>query len=1013
MRSLLQWSVILLATGAAAQDAVPQDSPPSTEVAQPAAQAPAPAGRTVTGRVVDAQTGRPLAGATVTFDTTPVIAVDADEQGRFRADGVPDEQVTVRGYAMDYVTEDLVLPAGVTELTVRLASGFSEEIVVVGRATDVARKNLANAVSTVKGSELTNGAPAQTVESALQGKVAGANIQSNGGAPGGGLQLKLRGVSTINGRSDPLYVVDGVIVSDTAIPNGISAVTKSSSGSNASSTQDAQVNRIADINPEDIENIEILKGASAAAIYGSKASNGVVIITTKRGRSSESNEPAINFAQRVGVYQLSNKLGTRRFNSAEEAESVWGAAGRDAYTGAFYDHEEQLAGGLAPARETSLSATGSLNQGRTTYYASGLLRDDEGIVERTGYEKQSLRVNLTQKVGERAEVRVNTNLTHSLAARGISNNDNSGTSHYVVFASTPSFMNLGAAGDGTYPLNPFIGAGTNPLQTAAMMQNDEDVWRMLGSATLEWKLFKSDDDTQSLTFFSDFGMDRFQQKNTLLFPPELNFEPVDDGLPGTSLFATSENLNLNGGVNLVHSYKPQGSALNSATTSAGVQLEQRGLDTLYLVARNLNAGMPNVDSGTNQNATQRRNKIRDRGVYIQEELLMLDERLTLAAALRGEQSSVNGDVNKLYLYPKVATAYRLQVLPSVFNEFKLRAAYGQTGNQPLYGMKFSGLNATGNIEGQPGLVGTGIAGDPNIRPERQHEVELGMDLVALDGDAYFEFTVYQRNISDLLLQRAVAPSTGYLTQFVNGGNMRNRGVELAVQVAPVRREALRWDTRATFSLNRSLITSLPEEFRDRPFNVGGFGTSLGAFRIQEKRSATQIVGNAGLGADGRPNVVQLGDTEPDFRMSFSNTLQLGGFRAHLLMDWLQGSSIINLTRFLYDDRQNTPDFEAGAARAKAWSEDLLTATYIEDGSFLKVRELSVSYDLPKTWYQGMVPGVKSARLAISGRNLLTFTNYSGLDPEVSNFGNQAIARNIDVAPYPPSRSYWGSIELGF
>jgi TonB-dependent starch-binding outer membrane protein SusC len=148
-------------------------------------------------------------------------------------------------------------------------------------------------------------------------------------------------------------------------------------------------------------------------------------------------------------------------------------------------------------------------------------------------------------------------------------------------------------------------------------------------------------------------------------------------------------------------------------------------------------------------------------------------------------------------------------------------------------------------------------------------------------------------------------------------------------------------------------------------------------------------------------------------MSLTNTVQLGNFRVHLLMDWLQGSSIINLTRFLYDLGENTPDYEAGQARLEAWSERNQTSAYIESGTFLKMRELSVSYDLPRSWYGTMVPGLKSARLGMSGRNLLTFTPYSGLDPEVSNFGNQPIARNIDVAPFPPSRSFWGSIELGF
>jgi hypothetical protein len=216
-----------------------------------------------------------------------------------------------------------------------------------------------------------------------------------------------------------------------------------------------------------------------------------------------------------------------------------------------------------------------------------------------------------------------------------------------------------------------------------------------------------------------------------------------------------------------------------------------------------------------------------------------------------------------------------------------------------------------------------------------------------------------------------------------------------------------WVSNTTFALNRSTVTNMPVP----AFNVGGFGTSLGAFRIEEGASATQIVGRVPR-ADGTCcDIKKIGDTEPDFRMAFANTVKYGNFSLSMLLDWQQGSDIINLTRFLYDASANTRDYEQnGAKRQKDWATN--AAVYVEDASFLKVREISLTYNLPES-YATRIPGVKSARLTVSGRNLLTFTNYSGLDPEVSNFGNQAIARNIDVAPFPPSRSFWTSIDLGF
>jgi hypothetical protein len=205
-----------------------------------------------------------------------------------------------------------------------------------------------------------------------------------------------------------------------------------------------------------------------------------------------------------------------------------------------------------------------------------------------------------------------------------------------------------------------------------------------------------------------------------------------------------------------------------------------------------------------------------------------------------------------------------------------------------------------------------------------------------------------------------------------------------------------------------MVTDLPVP----SFLAGGFGTSLGAFRIQKGKSATQIVGNA-LDADGNVIEKKLGDTEPDFRVGLSNTLRYDAFSLSFLVDWQQGSDIINLTRLLFDATANSPDWNTGGKeRFNSWLNNHNTAAYIEDATFVKLREVTFTYQLPETFVT-RIPKVKSARLSISGRNLLTFTKYSGLDPEVSNFGNQPIARNIDVAPFPPSRSFWTSIDVGF
>lgn len=866
-----------------------------------------------------------------------------------------------------------------------------EELVVTGRATGIAEQNQANSVARVTAEQLRD-VPAPTISEALQGKIAGANIQSNSGAPGGGIQLQLRGISSIKGRSAPLYVIDGVIISDAAIPNGISAVTASVSGSSADATQDNQVNRIADLNPDDIESIQVLKGASAAAIYGAKASNGVVIITTKRG---EPGEARVDFRQRFGLWFPANTLGARQYETEQEAVDKFGELARDYYTGETYDHEAELTSQRELSYETSISVHGGSDD--TGYYTSLFIKDDAGIIPGTGYEKQSFRVRLDHEFSDRISVTTWVNAIHASTSRSATNNDNAGVSHYIVLSATPSFVDLGRRADGTYPRNPFVSSGANPIQTAALMQDDEEVWRVLGALTTDLALV--DGDQNQLDLLATLGVDHFTQESDLFFPPALHFEDAD-GAPGTALDTNSDSLNLNLDVNLVHRLSLDAM---SATTSAGFQFEERELGTVYIVSRNLNAGLSNVDAGTQVELREVQSLVRDRGFYLQEQLLLVDDTITVIGGVRAEQSSVNGDPEALFWYPKAAAAWRLPFDLGPIDLLKLRVAYGETGNQPLYGQKFTALDATVNIEGAPGIVTGGVIGDPDIVPERQREIEVGFDLRGFDRRFNFEVTLYQRTITDLLLERATAPSTGAETEFFNGGELQNRGIELLAYIAPVSTEDWLWDLTVTFALNRSEIVDLPVP----PFNTAGFGTSVGAFRIEEGASATQIVGNVPDGMGGS-TVGKVGDTEPDFRAGIHSSLSWGGLRLATLVDWQQGGSVINLTRFLYDASGNTADFEgAGQERSTRFANGE-TGVYVEDATFIKVREISLSYEIPSELVAALDP-VDRLYVSLAGRDLFTFTNYSGLDPEVSNFGNRPIGRNIDVAPYPPARSVWFTV----
>jgi TonB-linked SusC/RagA family outer membrane protein len=965
--------------------------------------------RQISGRITNSQTEQGVPDATVAVLGTQIVA-QADNEGRF-ALNAPDGSTNLMVRSIGYKRQQITVPPGQGTVNVALEPDVFklEEIVITGQATGVEQRNLANAVSTVSAAEL-NRAPAPTIESALQGKIAGATIQANSGAPGGGLQVNLRGVSTIIGDLEPLYVIDGVAASDVAIPNGANAVTQAQAGGNPRN-QDNAVNRIADLNPEDIEKIEVLKGGSAAAIYGSKATNGVVFITTKRGQVGK---PQFNMTQRFGITEQANRLGSRTFPTLGDALSVFTdtALVTSLYQqGRTFDFENEIFGHRPLSYETDASVSGGTEN--TKYYVSALVKDDGGIATNTGYKKQSLRSNLDQELGGGFQMQVNVSGTHSLSQRGLSNNDNSGTSPFLVFPFTPNFVDLLPTGGSDslpsdFPNNPF--ERSNPLQTFQFLKNDEDVWRLLGTSTLRWSALRSA--KSQLQFIGTGGVDYFQQDNNFVSPPELQFEP-NDGQPGTVVLSKSSNRNLSLTLNATHTFLPGDPEHGTQwTTSAGVQAEERRLFATQILGRTLLTGQTSPQQAASQTVLSRLEPVRDLGLFGQEEVLLADRRLLLTAGLRADRSSANGNPSKYFFYPKLAASYLFQRPIGGIDELKFRAAYGQTGNRAAFGALFS-PDTSGTIGGSSGTsIGT-RAGDPNLKPERQKEFEGGFDATMANGRAQVNFTVYQKNIGDLLLERTLAPSSGQENQiFSSNSSLRDRGIEATLTVQPVQSKNINWVVRTTFFANKSKITELAVP----TYQTGGFALSLGTFQIEKDSSPTQIFGLVGVDGSGNPVAGKVGDASPDFQMSFSSDVDVSRFTLGMLWDYKQGGDIINLTEFLYDAGQNSVDFTdpgGGADRIARFGQGF-TQPYVQSGTYVKLRELNLSYNLPERLTSSLFGRrIRNARLSLTGRNLLRFTPYRGLDPEVSNFGRQAIVRNIDVAPFPPSRSFFLSIDLGF
>jgi len=957
--------------------------------------------QTITGRVTDTN-GVPIAGASVTVkQTTQGVATDGE--GKFKLNIPANATITIS--STGFKTQTIKTDASTSDLQIKLEEDVArlDEVVVTGLATTVKRRNLANAIATISNKQLNGVAPAQTFDAALNGKVPGAYINSNTGAPGGGISVKLRGVTSVFGNTQPLYVVDNVFMDNSSTSAGLNAVTAAAAGGNAS-TQDNPSSRIADLRAEDIENIEILKGASAAAIYGSRAAAGVVIITTKKGKQGKTK---ITFSQDLGFVEVRKLLGVRQFTAETAASLSSDPATSEALkqqflaaqsAGKLYDYEKEMYGEKGFTRNSVISMTGGND--KTSFYFSAAQKKEDGIIARTGYQNTSVRLNVDHRITDNIKFGISTNYVNSSADRGLTGNDNNGVTYGIALSSTPQFAELHPDPAGNYPVNGF--SASNPIQTRDLMRNNEGVDRFTTGFNLDAILFKG---VKSNTrFIARGGFDFYNLQTDAQFPSSLQSQSV---AKGTSIQGFSKNLNTNYLLSLVNNYTPSDNL--SLTTSAGVTQETGDYNNLLNVATQVISGQGNVDQAGALTAQQFRQKFQNDGIFAQEEATIIDA-ITLTAGIRFDRSTNNGDIKKYNAYPKAGVSWNLTRMNfwngNFFDNFKLRAAYGQSANFPAYGSKFTSL-AVSNTGGFPGSLVNIQLGKSDIKPERQTELEAGLDFSILKGRLSMEVSYYSKKIFDFLLLNTLPTSSGFSSQWVNAGDLRNRGVEIGLNARPVVTKNFTWNTSVNFWFNRSRVTNLTIP----PVVLGSFGLALGSFRIEEGKSATQIVGIT----DEPQGIKVWGDQEPDFQMNTFNELTFKNkLSLRFLLHWKKGGENINLTNLLNDLGQTSPNFDNDDNKNgvpdgfdRIGRIGVTAQDFVENSGYLRLREIGLYYN-----FGTMGKVIKGLRAGVSLNNFLTITNYSGYDPEVSNFGT-GFSTGVDVDPFPASKraTFHISIDL--
>lgn len=988
---------------------------------------------------VQSNQGEQLIGVTVAVKNSN-IGTTTNLDGRY-AIRIPGSSGTLVFTYIGYRSvEREVSSASTIDVIMEETTSELEEVIISGLATSVKRSNSANAVSQINEKELTGITTQSTFDAALQGKFPGVQITTNSGAPGGGINVRMRGTSSINGSAQPLYIIDGVYIDNSAIAGGLNTVSGAASGGNtAIFDQDNPSNRIADLDPGDFQSVEVLKGASAAAIYGSRAAGGVVIINTKRGKAS-ADGAQISFSQSLGWQQILHPLGVREWdandifnfyfdpsdslNSIARVQQETQLFNDAVENGTLHNYEDELFGNHGIISDSRLSVSSGTE--RTGFYISGFHRREDGIVENTGYNKTGLRLNIDHDVSKSLEITMSSNYLKTSADRGFFNNDNTGNTMSVALSSTVPWAQIGQLPDGSFPDNPY--APSNFLQTAALITNNEAVDRFIIGSSVIAKLANTA--KHSLRLILQGGIDVYTLRTTAIFPKELQFEQPGRGTNGASIQGRTPSFNNNESVLLVHTYFAPKITFR---TQAGLTRESFSRNTIIVTATQLIGTQTNVNQAGSVATYQFRSEQLDFGGFAQEEVNW-DDKIIVTLGIRGDKSSVDADPNEVFFYPKASLAVNLTRLGSFQSDMlsllKLRVAYGQSSNFPTYGATFTNFGSV-IIDGLAGSHVNTLRGNVNIGPERQKELEAGIDIGLWNDRLTFEGTYYRKNVEDLFVFVQVPLSSGYARQVSNAATLQNKGVELGLNVEPVKTEDFEWFSSINWWKNQSEVTSM-----DVPaFVLGSFGATLGTFYIDTGKSATQIVGIGPDSLIGEGNeYVKYGDSEPDFQMSFMNSFRYKGWELNFLIHWKKGGDNVNLTALLTDFGGTSHDYDEieldpnpiesqripnGPYRISQLGGS--AEVFVEDASYLRFREIGLYYNFDSKSMSGISSGlVKGARIGIAARNAINFFKYNSYDPEVSNFTGSSLSGStaglsggVEVNPFPSSKQFYASITVNF
>jgi TonB-dependent starch-binding outer membrane protein SusC len=1062
---------------------------------------------TARGKVLSSDDNEPIIGANVVIQGT-TTGTTTDVNGNFTIQVERGQNLLVS--FIGFKTRR-ILYSGETTLSVflELDQQTLDELVVVGYGS-LKKSDLTGAVASVSEETLKSTISAN-IDQALQGRVAGVQVTQNSGQPGGATSIRIRGASSITGSNEPLYVIDGIPFQGSG--TGIIGFSESGSGGQT------RVNPLSTINPSDIVNIEVLKDASASAIYGAQAANGVILITTKRGKKGDSK---ISYNGYSALQQLPKKLSVMNLREFAEYQNEI-AEEFDQTVNEYYRDPSILGEGTdwqdaifrqAWSQNHQLSIAGGSD--KSQYAISGGYMNQDGIVIGSNFNRYSTRINLDQQVKDWLKVGVNMAFTKTNET--ITLNDGSGGVITQALVMPPDIPVYDLDGNFAGPTSSFSTASTNPVGLALLRNNQ------LARSRIMSNFFAVIDFTKDLNLRSEFAFDSNNSSNKYFRPTyewgvRINTENLMIQQEQSNFFWIFKNyLNYTKTFNDIHSINAMAGIEAQKSTWEGVNMQKKNFlsNDIQVMSQGNTVKMDNATTGFKGSSTM--------ASYFGRLNYNFDERYLATFTLRADGSSRFGPENKWGYFPSGSVAWRasnesfLKDNKTISN-LKLRLGYGMVGNQAIPDFMYGSAMATPPVTTTFGSAYRlrNIA-NPKLKWEASEQFNAGIDLSLFNNRIEFTADAYLKNTKDLLLQLSIPTYLGgdrdqwrsIQVPYANIGKIENKGLEFALITRNIEQKNFSWTSTLNLSINRNKVIELNDEnakiyrnvewyneFRDVMVTMPG--QPMGMFYGYETEGlftdADEIMNHAiqvgdpttiddnnpkgtknyvhktsGIWAgdirfkdqltidadgDGIPDTadgvidendkVIIGDPNPDFTFGFNNSIVAGPFELTIYLSGAYGVDIFNFNRTRYEDMRNIWSNQGSEVVNRARIEMIdpnglatdgsnvrlanadallprptqndangnirMSDRWIEDGSYLRIQNVSISYNLPEKILNPI--RIQSAKVYVNVQNLYTLTRYSGYDPEVGAFNQDPLQQNVDMGRYPSPRVFTFGINLDF